>query len=426
MGTAVAPCWPEVFAMPQGDTRIMAAVVQNAANAFAEDRKGTVAIIFGLMFLAFAMIAGMAIDMGRITHTKTRLVTAADAASLAAGNALMDGRLNDAEIEDLAKSYFQKNLEQGGDMYGSISEPTISVSRATGEVIIDAAATVPMSITKLAGFTDVTLPVNSATRFDQRDVELGIALDVTGSMRGSKIADLRAAAKDLVDILLPDGSQPNKIRIGLAPYAASVNAGTYAATVTGGLDVGNTCVVERPGANRFTDALPVGIDVMGALSGARCPGAKIVPLTDDKNLLKNEIDAYRASGSTAGHLGTAWAWYLVSPVWDTIWPSASKPVAYGDANTIKAIILMTDGVFNTQYVGSNGNSSDQARSICSAMKKEGVAVYSIAFKAPGPAQNLLQECASGSAYYFNAENGDELRQSFQKIAQRLNNLRLTN
>lgn len=404
----------------------MAAQVNKTAVAFAEDRKGTVAIIFGLMFLAFAMVAGMAIDMGRITHTKTRLVSAADAASLAAGNALLDGRLNDAEIETLAINFFQKNLEQSGDMFGSVSEPAVRVNRATGQVFIDASATVPMSITKLAGFTDVTLPVNSATQFDQRDIELSMALDLTGSMRGTKITDLRAAAKDLVDILLPDSGQPNKVRIGLAPYAASVNAGTYAATVTGGVSVDNTCVVERAGANRFADALPTGIDAMGALDGARCPGAKIVPLTDNKPMLKAEIDTYRANGSTAGHLGAAWAWYLISPVWDSIWPSASKPAAYRDHNTIKAIILMTDGDFNTRYISGNGSSSDQARSICASMKNEGVAVYSIAFQAPGPAQDLLQECASGSSYYFNAANGEELRQSFQKIAQRLNNLRLTN
>lgn len=404
----------------------MAAHALKNGTSFVQDRQGSVAIIFGLMFLAFAMIAGMAIDMGRITHMKTRLVSATDAAALAAGNALLDGRLNNAEIEDLAKTYFEKNLEQGGNMFGTVTPPAVQVNRATGEVLIDATATVPMSITKIAGFTEVNLPVNSATRFDQRDIELGIALDVTGSMRGTKIADLRAAAKDLVDILLPDGGQVNKVRIGLAPYAASVNAGAFAGAVTGGANVGNTCVVERGGPERYSDALPVGIDGLGASTNTRCPGAKIVPLTDDKATLKREIDGYGANGSTAGHLGAAWAWYLISPVWDTIWPSASKPVAYGNGQTIKAIILMTDGVFNTQYVAGNGNSSDQARSVCSEMKSKGVAVYSIAFKAPGPAQEVLQECASSSSFYFNAENGQELRQAFTKIAQKLNNLRLTN
>lgn len=404
----------------------MAHQIFKNATSFGADRQGTVAMIFGLMFLAFAMIAGMAIDMGRVTHMKTRLVAAADAASLAAGNALLDGSLNNAEIEELARTYFQNNLEQGGDLFGVVPAPNVQVNRATGDVDIDVTATVPMTITKLAGFTDVNLPVNSASRFDQRDIELAMALDVTGSMRGTKIADLRTAAKDLVDILLPDGGQPNKVRIGLAPYSASINAGSYAGTVTGGGLLGNTCIHERTGPNRFTDAVPTGLDILGTATNLFCPTAKVVPMTDNKATLKSQIDGYNASGATAGHLGAAWAWYLVSPVWDSIWPAASKPAAYNDGKTIKAIILMTDGVFNTQYVSGNGSSADQARAVCAEMKSKGVAVYSIAFQAPGSAQSLLQECSSGSSFYFSAANGQELRQSFQKIAQKLNNLRLTN
>jgi len=403
----------------------MAAQVLKTGTSFAQDRQGTVAIIFGLMFLAFAMIAGMAIDMGRVTHTNSRLVTAADAAALAAGNALLDGRLNDAEIEDLAKTFFTKNLEQGGDMFGSVTPPAVQVNRASGEVIIDATATVPMSITKIAGFTEVNLPVNSATRFDQRDIELGMALDVTGSMGGAKIAALKTAAKDLVDILLPDTGALNKVRIGLAPYAASINAGSFADAVRGN-SFGHSCVHERPGTQRFTDAEPRNINAMGARPNMSCPSATIMPLTDNKAVLKSQIDSYSANGSTAGHLGAAWAWYLVSPLWNSIWPAASAPFDYGTGNTLKVVILMTDGQFNTEYIGDNGNSSNQARGVCTEMKAKDVAVYSIAFQAPGSARQVLQDCSSGSDFYFSASNADELRQAFQKIAQKLNNLRLTN
>lgn len=406
--------------------RVMLTRSRQIFGSFTNDRQGTIAIIFGLMFLAVTMVVGMAIDLGRVLHARTRLIVAADAAALAAGGALLNGNRSDVEIETLAKNFFAENIEQSGEMYGTVAEPSVTVNRAWGQISIEANAVVPMTLTKIAGFTDVNLPVNSITRFDQRDVELGMALDVTGSMYGTKLSELKVAAKDLVDMLLPDGSRQNKVRIGLAPYAASVNAGSYASPVTGGSNVGNTCVFERSGANRFTDALPIGADVLGTQYRTRCPGPAVVPLTDDKGLLKSQIDSYSARGATAGHIGTAWAWYLVSPVWASIWPSSSKPVAYGDSETIKAIILMTDGEFNTQYVSANGNSADQARAVCAEMKKQNVAVYSVAFQAPGSAQAVLQDCASGSDFYFNAENGDELRQSFQKIAQRLSNLRLMN
>ena len=39
----------------------------------------------------------------------------------------------------------------------------------------------------------------------------------------------------------------------------------------------------------------------------------VCALTNDTTLLKRRIDKLDTAGSTAGHLGTAWAWYLLSP-----------------------------------------------------------------------------------------------------------------
>ena len=403
----------------------MAAWLLKKSSSFAGDRRGTVAIIFGLMSFAFLMVAGVAIDYSRIIHMNKRMVSAADAAALAAGGALLDGRLNDDEIEQLARNYFDRNMEQAGASYGTYSEPEVTVDRSAGDIVISSVATVPMSITKIAGYTEVEMPVNVATSFDQHDIELGLALDVTGSMRGTKLADLKLAAKDLIDILLPDSGQSNRVRIGLAPYATSINAGSYAETVTGHSG-GHNCVHERTGAERFTDAAPVGINRLKRRDSMSCPSATVQALTDNKSLLKTTIDTYIASGRTAGHLGAAWAWYLISPAWSAIWPSSARPVEYGRINTTKAVILMTDGIFNQRYESANGSSDAQARAVCADMKSKGVAVYSVAFQAPSTAQALLQDCSSGSSFYYSADNGQELRQAFAEIAKTLNNLRLTN
>ena len=242
-------------------------------------------------------------------------------------------------------------------------------------------------------------------------------------MQGQKIADLKSAAKDLVDILLPDGGTPNKVRIGLAPYAASVNAGVYAATVSN--NASTACVHERGGAQAFTDAAPGQGTYLGFRNGLSCPAAKVEPITDDKALLKSKIDTYTAGGSTAGHIGAAWASYLVSPQWTGTWPAASAPAPYGDGKTLKAIVLMTDGEFNTQYVNANGDSDSQARQICTETKDRNVVVYTIGFQSPAQAEALLKDCASSPTHYFSAQNGNELRQAFIEIAQQLNNLRLT-
>ena len=143
-----------------------------------------------------------------------------------------------------------------------------------------------------------------------------------------------------------------------------------------------------------------------------------------------------SGGSTAGHLGTAWAWYTVSPEWSSVWPAASRPVAYGDKKTIKAVVLMTDGVYNTfggQCDRSCSNVSAQARHsqdvahrLCQNMKDKNVKVYSIGFKLDdASAENVLRDCASTALTFYRAEDGQQLRDAFRQIAEDLLRLRLS-
>ncbi len=400
----------------------MTSKVQSILRRFNRNEDGTVAVIFGLMFMVLVLMTGLAVDQGRLYDSNSRLASAADAAALAAGRAMLDGRLTDADVIAIGRAYFEENAGRTENM-ANVNGVQIVPNRQAGTVTVQVDADVPVTIMKVAGYETVDMTLRSATAFDQRDIELGLALDVTGSMGGSKIADLKAASKDLIDILMPDTARTNKVRIGLAPYAASVNAGGYARTVTN--NISTSCVHERSGPQAFTDARPGTGAWIGYTTGMSCPSARIEPITEDKARLKSRIDSYNASGMTAGHLGTAWAWYLVSPEWSSIWPAASRPVDYDDPDTIKAIVLMTDGEFNRHYVSANGNSSAQARSLCGEMKDKGVIVYSVAFQSPATAEALLRDCASSDETYFNARDGDELRGAFQAIALKLNNLRLT-
>jgi Flp pilus assembly protein TadG len=400
----------------------MTSKVKTFVHGFGHDERGTVAVVFGLMFMVLVLISGIAVDHGRMISQQQRIAAAADAAALAAGRGLLDGRLTDEEIKQQAIRIFNANFEEG-TKHGVVRQVRVGVNRRTGEIKVDVDSDVPMTITRAGGFESFPVGAESATIFDQRDIELSMALDVTGSMAGSKLAALKDASKDLIDILLPAGGTQNKIRIGLAPYAASINAGDYARPVTN--NISNRCVHERGGAQRFTDAAPGTGTWLGFTNGMSCPNARIEPLTTDAGLLKTRIDGFTASGMTAGHLGAAWAWYLVSPEWASLWPANSKPVSYSDDRTVKAIILMTDGVFNQSYVSGNGNSSQQARDLCEQMKGKNVVVYSVAFQAPSTAETLLRQCASSGDHYFNASDETTLRDAFKQIATNLNKLRLT-
>lgn len=397
--------------------------IDAATARFLSDERGSVAIIFTLVLVVLVFAVGVAVDFARVLHARSGLVSAADAAALATGRALGEGGRSDTELKALAEAYFQANLGDT-ETFAGLDTMSVAIDRDTGKVRVDVAATVPMTLTRIAGFDNITFPVMAETVSSRRDVELSLVLDVTGSMSGSKIADLRAAATDLVDLMLPDAGRASRARIALTPYAASVNAGSYFNTATGRRN-GTGCVIERSGTAKFEEDAPAAGAYIGYDKDADCPTATVQPLTASKSTLNDQISRLRASGYTAGHIGAAWGWYLVSPSWSRIWSGDSAPAAYDAKRTIKAVLLMTDGEFNTQYVRGNGSSATQARALCENMKEAGVVVYSVAFMAGSAAEALLRECATSPGHYFPASNGVALKAAFQSVGRSLTDLHLT-
>lgn len=425
-------------------------VIFSNLRRFGKAEDGTIALIFSLVAIMLALITGLAIDFGRTYNAATKMGAAIDAAALAAAKGLRLDNLNDGEVQVLAKRYFDENMAAGNGSYATIRGFNVNVDRNKGAVEVAVDAFVPTTFWAIAGKMQIDLPKSSVAIFDAKDIEVGLQLDVTGSMGGQKLRDLKTATKDFVDILIPDEPTGQKVRIGYAPYSGGVNAGAYALAVNGNR-ASNGCVYERNNpALEARDDAPMGTGRFKILAdlpatlppGARdkqadCPrGARILPMTDDKALLKSTVDGYSANGWTSGQLGSAWAWYLISPNFGAgIWPSASQPAPYRDGQTIKVAVLMTDGTYNTisgvawdDYSSQAAQAGAKAEAICSAMKAEGVIVYTVGFaigSAPPVASDTLRDCASSPGNFYRAENGAELRSAFRDIAEQITSLRLS-
>jgi hypothetical protein len=340
-------------------------------------------------------------------------------------------------------------------MFGTHSEPTITIDREAGSVKVDVGLSVQTTAGRIAGINKLDMPVKSAGMFEQSDVEVAMALDVTGSMAESgpdgkrKIDALKAAFRTFVGDLIPEHMpEERKVRIAVAPYSSGVNLGSFAKRASNNRNK-DDCVIERTGGAASTDMQvgpgayfkvhedqPRDTDATEGRQDYTCPGAKIIPLTDNPAILTSAVDRYNASGSTGGHLGLQWAWNLISPEWTGFWGGDSRPDPYARTKErsgkrpelIKAVILMSDGIFNTSF--HNGNSASQAVTLCDKIKDESdkkVLVFSIAFGDPPPqAKRTLEQCATaGDDYYADASSAAELGAALKKFATVLNKLRLT-
>ena len=252
-----------------------------------------------------------------------------------------------------------------------------------------------------------------------------------------------------------DGRDYDRFRTGNDPKAHCTDYGCdryrfrNASGSTRTYKASTTCVTERTGAHKYDDIGPgaakVGFLYTSSLND--CPDVPVVPLSTDKTALKAVISTLDGGGGTAGHIGLAWGWYMVSPNFGSVWPNASsQPAAYETDDLLKVVVLMTDGEFNTAYChgvladnSSNGSNSsqidcnaenddstDQARALCTNMKAKGVIIYTVGFGISNgsTAAGLMAHCATDAKHQYMPSSGADLEDAFQAIGQDISSLRL--
>jgi hypothetical protein len=510
----------------------MSSIAAKGLNSFLHDKRGNVAILFALSMVPIVGAVGAAVDYGRAVRLKTQLQIVADAATSAGLQEYQEtGDVNKGQERLLA--YIDQGLEKDGmirarelneegnsnlggrvvHVDGSVIDPATSSVRPVLSTSIETPFLSFLGTEELEVSVFTRGAVAAPTEQGTKALELSVMLDVSGSMAGQKIIDMKAAAQDFLDIVMPNDLAVDNRRVGLVPFSERVNIGSYASAATGfaptaqiqtgwttnvvfdtsstswlslsscasrvrsvtefsGLtstqaqnhcrnsyqtrvrsgqtqyrtpqteevDVPvistrhlRTCVTERQGTERYTDAAPasgrfVGVHSPGsslsnqyASSTNNCSIPQIRTLTTDKQALKDHIASFGTYNGTAGHTATAWSWYMLSPEWNRFWTQGEGDVAeYDNPEVIKAAVLMTDGEYNSNWV--NPTASEQAVAICTAMKAKGITVYTIGFDISSDPNNLARQtlisCASPGRHYF-PYDGQALRQAFNEIGSSL-------
>ncbi len=246
----------------------------------------------------------------------------------------------------------------------------------------------------------------------------------------------------------------------------------------------STCMTATGGANladqqcttKYTSSPKVSQSGYGP--NALCTVQPIIPLTNTKSTIINEINAMQAYGATVIPAGLEWGWHVLSPnVSSVIFPS-NAAVSYSNTNTVKVIILLTDG-FNDVQLGQLGvtptaptngfndsvysaygygsgphlnvlslppslngvqdqpdyNLDQKETQLCNNIKAVTnangspgrIVIYAIGFGnvINNSSLQLLQQCATDSAHYFYNPTSEELITTFQNIAVGLNALRIS-
>ncbi len=377
--------------------------LKDALTDFRKDEDGSL-IIFGLMMLlAMLMAGGVAIDVMRTETTRTQIQNTLDRAVLAATNLE-----NEADAKAVVEDYFKKaGLEKYLD-----SDAVDVVERKSGDektyrkVTATARADVDSMFLKLVGIESLATGGESIAEQGISNLEISLVVDVSGSMSwssstgNSKIYELREAAKDFGYFIqcnpsaerstaaactVPEGN----VSITLVPYSEQVLVGERILdelTVTSEHDYSN-CVTFHE-TDYETPAVDPAVEIkrtshhydwpeyLGYSGSLNCREDQqwrtIRPFVDTYAKLEPYLTALGASGNTSIDLGAKWGAAFLDPKFRPVITELAthdpgdpiegipatpaivasnqvgRPVSYATADSVKAMIVMTDGVNTTQ------------------------------------------------------------------------------
>jgi len=347
-------------------------------RAFRSDDSGVMAYPTVAFFLAMLAVGGIGVDLMRMERDRTVLQYTLDRAVLAAADldqtqppaVVVQDYLNKAGLGE----YYQEPIVESGLGYKRV------------QATID--ATFEAHLLRFSNGNDLPVFATSKAEESIDGLEISLVLDVSGSMNSnSRLSNLKVAAKDFIDTMVANTTD-GKMSISVVPYATQVslpddlidqyttvgenpysNCINFEAAEYNSASLSTLDTLER--SMHFTPWGYSNRDMRTYYSSPRLINSpvcderasrEILPLQKDATTLKNFIQNLSAGGNTSIDVGMKWGTALLDP---SARPAISaistgigasvpgdfsdRPAEYSDSDTIKIIVLMTDGQNTSQY-----------------------------------------------------------------------------
>ena len=254
--------------------REMMKSVLRTMRAFARNKRGNVAMMFGLCLVPLTIAAGVGVDFFRASMVRNAMSEALDAAALAVGST---SGLTSANASTLAQQYFNANYK-GATSEGTPTCCTVTYN-STGSVTVSATDQMPASLLKIAGYTQLPVTASSTVVWGQSKLWVALVLDNSGSMSqgdssGSKMTALQNASNQLLTILQNASTNAGDVQVSIVPFVKNVNMGYSSFASTNYIDWTDWSSPPLVGTvvQADTTAMPVGGDVLKSFGpGDSCP-----------------------------------------------------------------------------------------------------------------------------------------------------------
>ena len=430
---------------------------------YIRDTSAATAIAFAMAIPIVVGSAGFAVDLSMAHMVKQRLSHAIDAAALAAAS--IGG--TDAEVTAKVNQFFYQNYPE--NKIGATYDLTVHIEG--DDLTVSAKADYETNFAKFLGVDEMTVDAHTTVTREILGLEVVLVLDVTGSMSANNnIGALRTYAQKFLDTLcredrtydqygkITSAKCPSLVKIGIVPFATTVNVGPYGLGKNPSGTTYDTAFVNNPNGKTFNQgsstqwwgcileqAPPNDTKNYGAgwkwnmykysntYPNNGCNKAYILPLTNSYGSVKSKISSLTASGNTLSNLGMVWGYRVISPE-----APFREGVAWTDKTVKKVVLFMTDGDNNiggsysgygpwATYSLTDHDLDEKLKTTCENMKTDGITIYTITFTSGinESTRSYFRNCASEPEKYYNAPSQSDLEDAFDAIARELSNIHIS-
>ena len=450
---------------------------------FARDERGNVALMVSLSLPALVLMVGGGVDYANTLQRKAQLQNAVDSALLATHlHYQKNPKLSDADLQTYFDRHLKASMPSKLRSVLSITQEQVEMDRKNDTLRAWVKADSRTNFLRLAAINKINISTFAEVQASPSYTEVALVLDTTGSMRGSKIAELKKAAKNFLNTIHAKlGGDPNAFKVAVVPFSMHVNVGKQyrnAPWISVPPDMAfRTRGHHRRGGGQFTikwegcvGSRPYPLNIRDEQYGTRVPGVMqhprntyypansvwgwywnewnncptslipLTPLKTGKSKLVSKIDSLQAGGWTYIPGGLVWGWRVLSP--EAPFTEGASWTEVKKKNVRKIIVLMTDGANTRAPDRRRGRSYADHQSghwwyadsllteLCDNIKarnpqtgKPYADIITVTFDVRSTRiKNLMKKCSSIGSY--DARSG-QLVKVFDTIAKRLVELHLS-
>ena len=404
-------------------------VSKSAFKSFLKDSTGTVAIMYALVIVPLFLCSGAAIDMVRFNAAQTHLQSSLDSGALAGAGT---GVKTNGDRLAAAQALFDANMKEGA---AAGYETSASFDIQGGVVLAEATVKVPMAFMQLAGI-DTMDAIGKAEVGLAKDkkAEIVMVLDYSGSMgevSGSQVKYV--AMKDAATALVNDlaAASADKVKFGLVPFSHHVYTTLPKSYVLGATGGGNWTGCTQDRQFPFNTSADTPTSAVGSkwnqtqaaehkawgCKGYTDNNLKTVDLTNKFSSITGQLAIMKPYAWTHIAVGVEFGYQMLSPN-----APFTQGVSFGDADTQKFMVVLTDGEQTEPGFGPSGirtvsQGENNLEALCASAKKDGITIITMAFDLNDTTtRKRLKNCSTDpKKHFFIADDATDLANAFDAV-----------